>query len=198
VPISINVRSTLSQIAKDIARDFRSQIPFATAKALTATAQDLQVALNAKVETVFDRPTPFTKKAIGITIANKSSLTARVFVKDIQAQYLGLQIEGGTRTPKGRALVVPAGLRLNQYGNIPRGKLKALLARADVFSGRVGGVAGIWQRTRKGPVKLLIAYEPTAKYRRRLPFYETARAVVSKRLVLNFGAALTAAIRTAR
>ena len=36
-----------------------------------------------------------------------------------QAEYLGFQIEGGTRTPKGWAIAVPdANVKLNKYGNL--------------------------------------------------------------------------------
>lgn len=130
--------------------------------------------------------------------ATKASLSARVHLKDVQAAYLGLQITGGVRTPKKRALVLPgAGLKLNQYGNIPRNKVKQLLARPDTFSGRVGNVAGIWQRTRKG-LKLMLLYEPKAQYRKRFPFYEIVADVVRRRLTANLDAAIALAVRSAR
>ena len=38
---------------------------------------------------------------------------------DKQAEYLRLQIEGGTRTPSGRAIAVPtSNVKLNKYGNL--------------------------------------------------------------------------------
>ena len=133
--ISMSVKSDFAAVVERIDSKFWKQIPFATAKALTDTAKDVQRELNTTIDQVFDRPVPFTQKAIGVTFANKATLTSRVFVKDMQAAYLGLQISGGTRTPKKRALVIPGNLLpLNQYGNIPKGKIKALLARPDVFS----------------------------------------------------------------
>lgn len=196
--ITIDVRSNLGSLVKDLRDDVISQVPFATAKALTDTAKEAQLALTSAIATVFDRPTPFTQRAIGITIARKTTLTARIFIKDIQAQYLGLEVTGGTRRPKARALVIPSKqLPLNQYGNIPQGKIKALLARADTFSGTVRGVPGIWQRTRTG-LKLLVLWEPTAKYRKRFPFYEIVQRVIRQRIDANFKSALAFAIRTKR
>ena len=195
--ITINVSSDIDRLAANLRRDVFPQLPFATAKALTDTAKDVQRTVTREIDAVFDRPIPFTRKAIGITYANKRTLTSKVFIKDIQAAYLDLEIIGGTRTPKGRALVLPVDQPTNQYGNLPRGKVKALLARADTFSGRVRGIPGIWQRTRKG-LKLLIAYRPRASYRKRFPFYEIAARQVQLSLPRNFQAALAQAVRSAR
>ncbi|MFL9926012.1 hypothetical protein PQR62_17175 [Herbaspirillum lusitanum] len=95
------------------------QIPFAAAKGLTATAKDAQGKLTSALPNQLDRPTPFTMKAFGIEPATKQKLYAKVFVKQDQLKYLGFQIAGGVRTPVRRALVVPKGVRLNQYGNRP-------------------------------------------------------------------------------
>lgn len=197
--ISLSVKSDIAAVVKRLDRTVWKQVPFAAAKALTDTAKDVQRELNTAIEQVFDQPTPFTQKAVGIATATKQSLSARVFLKDVQAAYLGLQITGGTRLPKRRALVLPgSGLKLNQYGNIPRGKVQQLLARKDVFSGKVRGVAGLWQRQKAGPPKLLILFEPKAQYQKRLPFYEVARATIERRLTANVEAALRSALATAR
>lgn len=197
--LTFTVKTNVDQVMRGLEGKLRQQIPFATAKALTQTAKDVQRAETTEIGKVFDRPTPFTRSAVGIVPANKQTLSARVFLKDIQAAYLQLQVTGGPRFPKRRALVLPgSGLRLNQYGNIPRNKLKALLARADVFSGTVRGTAGLWQRMRNGPPKLLIAYQPKAQYRKRLPFYEVAKAEIERRIVANTQAALVFALRSAR
>ena len=197
--LTFTVKTNVDQVMRGLEGKLREQIPFATAKALTQTAKDVQRAESAEIGKVFDRPSPFTRGAVGITPATKQSLSAKVFLKDIQAAYLKLQVEGGQRFPKRRALVLPgSGLRLNQYGNIPRGKVKALLARADVFSGTVRGTAGLWQRLRNGPPKLLIAYEPKAQYGKRFPFYEVAKAEIERRIVTNTQQALLVALRTMR
>jgi hypothetical protein len=194
---SINVTSNIAAWSKDFDRKYVKQMPFTVAKALTQTAKDVQVVETRKLGEVFDRPTPFTMRAIGITPARKTDLTAKVFLKDIQGAYLKLQVDGGTRYPKNRALVLPTDLPTNQYGNIPKGQIKRLLRRPDVFSGTVRGIAGIWQRTGRG-LLLLVSYEPKATYRKRFPFYGIARRVIAARLRTNIEAAWRAAIATSR
>lgn len=196
--ITVSVKSNVDAVVRDLERRFRDQVPFAVAKALTLTAKDVQRAEVEEIRQAFDRPTPFTQQAVGITSATKQRLSAKVFVKTYQLAYLGIQVEGGIRQPKRRALVVPVDLPLNQYGNIPRRKVQALLSRRDTFSGRVNGVGGIWQRTKAGPLKLLIAYEPAAKYRKRFPFYEVALRVIDQRFDANLRSAVAGAIATAK
>lgn len=174
------------------------QIPFATAKALTDTAKDVQRATTRELDRALDNPTAFTKRAIGIKAATKRKLVARVFIKPAQATYLGYQIDGGTRLPRGRAIVVPVQQRVNKHGNLPRNTVKRLLARPDTFSGKVGGVAGIWRRRKtKGP-KLLLAYEPKATYRRRYNFEKVASRTINREWQGNFDRALRFVQRTAR
>ena len=196
--IQFSVKSDIDAAIRQVEAKFRNQVPFATAKALTRTAQDVQRAIVDQLPAVFDRPTPFTMRGVGITYATKATLTSRVFLRDIQREYLQLQVTGGVELPKKVALVVPAGIDLNAYGNLPRNKVKSLLARKDVFSGKVRGVGGIWQRTANGGLKLLIAYEPKATYRRRFPFGAIARETIERRILPNFRAALAQAIGTAR
>lgn len=197
--ISMSVKADFAAVIERLDRQLWRQVPFAAAKALTDTARAAQKVATSEIDRVFDRPVEFTRKAIGISYATKQTLTAKVFVKDLQAAYLGLQVSGGTRTPKRRALVIPGqNLPLNQYGNIPKGKIKALLARKDVFSGRVRGIEGIWQRQKKGGVKLLVLYEPKAEYKRRFPFVAITKAEVERVVLPNFRAALQAAIASAR
>ena len=72
---------------------------------------------------------------------------------DKQAEYLRLQIEGGTRTPSGRAIAVPtSNVKLNKYGNLTgaQGRIKRLLNRKDTFQGEINGIAGVWQRPKRG------------------------------------------------
>lgn len=182
----------------------RRQLPFATASALTDTARyDVAPAIERRIEQAFDNPVPFTLKGVGFRWATKNNLVSTVLIKPIQAKYLKIEEEGGTRFPAKRALVMPVGQKLNQYGNLPKGTVQRLLARPDVFSGQVNGVGGIWQRTydratKQRGVKLLIAWEDKASYKPRFGFYETARKAAEQHFPRRWEAAFSKAIATAR
>lgn len=194
----VRVTTNARMVGGRISRLHRRQLPFATAAALTDTAKDAQSDAVDEMSRVFDRPTPFTKRGVGVRAARKTRLVARVFIKDRQADYLGIQVRGGTRYPKRRAILVPANARLNRYGNMSRNQVARLLARDDTFSGRVRGVAGIWQRKKRGGLKLLVAYEPRAQYQKRFDFPRVVRRTVERTFERNFATRWRYALRTAR
>jgi len=185
----------------------KKQLPFATAKALTITARDAKRAVDAQLPKKLDRPTPFTRRAIGIKAARKTLLQSEVFVKDMQWEYLRFAIEGGTRRPDRKAIATPGSkTRLNKYGNMPRGKAHKLLQnRAKYFSGKPtghpGAPAGIWQRMGRGGrgnIRLVVQYKKHILYKKRLPFRKIVEGVVAHRWRRNFEQSFADAMRTAR
>ncbi len=195
--MKISVRSNVKEASAQLSRIKRNQIAFASAVALTKTAEFTAVNLNNDTRKYFQNPTPFTQRAFRFKRATKRNQTALVFAAPIQDEYLRFAVFGGTRRPRGRALVLPVGIRLNRYGNIARGRVRRLLARRDTFSGTIRGVAGIWQRTRKG-LKLLIAYEEQARYEKRFPVLRLTEQYVARAFPPFFDRALKRALATAR
>jgi len=201
---------------------FTKQLPFATAKALTKTAQDVRDDLKKRIVQDLQQPTPFTVRGITIETAKKTRLWSRVYVKDIQAQYLYYAVEGG----KQNKMIQPANIRLNKYGNIPRRSLTKLLARPDVFYGTIKGVTGIWQRGRRRGqhrfstqvksfrgarkqtgflfrnqgrnLRLLAVKDVNVRYKGRFDFYGHAIRKANRVWITNFDKALAAALATAR
>jgi hypothetical protein len=176
------------------------QLPFATSLAINDTLNDIKRAEERQLERRLDRPTPFTKRGLAVKRATKRRLVGAVFFKPIQSAYLEKLETGGTRRPKKKAIPVPANQRRNKYGNMPRGAIKRLLARPNVFSGVVKGVPGIWQRPGRkgGSPKLLVAWERKATYRPQLKFGHDAFGVARRQLLPNMRKAMTRALRTAR
>lgn len=127
-------------------------LKFAIARGLTQTARFASEEMTKQIPQIFDRPTPFTKRAMAFTPATRSSQEARVFVRDVQAQYLMRQEKGGTRMPEpGSPINVPVGINLNRYGNIARGNIGRKRQRPDVFVSRGTGKTqhlppGLYQR----------------------------------------------------
>lgn len=146
----VDFKADFRPMQKHLDNFAKKQIPFATAQALTQTAKAAAANTKRQLPSIFDKPTPFTMNSIGVQAATKSSLEARVFIKDKQAEYLQLQEAGGARHPKKAAIVIPQGVRLNPHGNLPRNALAALKARKDVFAGTVRGVGGFWKRPARG------------------------------------------------
>ncbi len=211
------------------------QVPFAAALAVTTLARGVQEAELDEEQKTFDKATPFTKRAFGKTVATKKNLTATVFIKDKtsdkggQNAYLAPYVLGGNRSLGGKkVMLVPAGVRTNQYGNLSKGTLARLKEQPNVFIGAVTfrksgkTIAGVWQRSdiprgrrRDGSygnrgdsqskvhgvrttLKLLIEFEDTTPVRKHLDFYGRAQAHVAKFAEPVLTDALKRAISTGR
>ena len=156
--MQISVKSDVEKALKGMSRLHKKQMPFAAALGLTMTAKKVAKVEQRMMVRELDRPTLFTIKGVRWQGASKNDfktgrLRSRVYLMPTQAEYLRFQIEGGTRTPKGRAIAVPtSNVKLNRYGNLAggQGRIKRLLAKKNVFQGTIGGVAGIWQRPKRG------------------------------------------------
>jgi hypothetical protein len=195
----------------------RQQMPFAVARAMTATIKQAQKAETEHIGTAFDRPTPFTQKAIGISVATKTNLAASVFVRSTQAKYLEVQAAGGGRELKtfeqrfaekgGAAIVVPGrGVAVNQYGNITRAKIAGDLNSSGgakrFFAGKPKGTdlpSGVYARTNDNRhITPLLVFASAATYQKRFQFSEVARETITAQWEANMTAAWLEAVRTAR
>ncbi|MFS8181476.1 hypothetical protein ACMG4P_07920 [Pseudovibrio denitrificans] len=207
----IRYTANFGEVARGLTRAEQRQVPFAISLALNDTVQDIKANTEKTLSRRLDRPTPFTKRGLALKRASKRNLSALVFFKDKQADYLELQEKGGTRRPTHIALAVPFSQRLNKYGNLAQRTIDRLLKRPDVFQGEINGVEGIWQRPKRGKrrsgsrgtkgrtgLKLLIAYEKSADYQPRLRFREGARKTADARIKHNFRCAMRKAMLTAR
>lgn len=163
--MEFNIRTNIDRFAKGLNDFAKSQVPFATAQALTAVTKIAAQAEQANEKKVLDRPKPFTTGAVFVIGARKSNLTARLVMKDRTAAYLEPYQFGGKNKLNSKALLKPVGSEkdLDQFGNLPRNLVKRLLARSDVFVGPVktkaGIVNGVWQR-----VQAEGAARPTTTY----------------------------------
>ena len=107
------------------------QVSFAASKALNATGKAIADAMPAEIERVIDKPTPFTKRGVRVLgYANKERLEATVGFMKAQAKYMYWQVEGGARQPGPAGLRLPSAINVNEFGNIPKGIIKQLIAVA--------------------------------------------------------------------
>jgi hypothetical protein len=140
--IAVRIDATgFSRMERALLHVARQQIPYAAARALNDVARTAQAHVNATEGSTFDRPTPFTSRAVVAPLslaAQPGHLTATVTVRDIQAKYLLHEEIGGTRTSDentlrpGGAIVLPGrGLLLDRFGGTPKGTVAKLAAQAE-------------------------------------------------------------------
>ncbi|MBA3033513.1 MAG: hypothetical protein KKF85_15425 [Gammaproteobacteria bacterium] len=204
------------------------QMRFATAVALTRTTKRLIPLMEQEVSKSFDRPTNFTVRAFGSTMATPATLTSELFIKPRQAEYLATQIHGGRRPQKrfekhlaGEANAdgywAPGeGVRLNAAGNLTlrqiqeiSGKLRATGRFGEVFvgvpRGHPGAPFGIWSRTMRGRgrnrtagIRPLLIKIAAPGYSRKFDFFGVAKKHAQRIFNEEFHRAFEQAKRTAR
>lgn len=144
--------SGLKRLEKDL-RDFGKQVRFAHVVALTRTAGLVADAERHEIADSFDRPTPYTMKAVFTKPAKKEKPEALVGLKDdtnsrgiAPTNYLAPQIESGSRQqkrfevslekggymPKGWRAVPGRFARLDAYGNIAKGQIIQILSQLRI------------------------------------------------------------------
>lgn len=129
--LKISVKMVGLDAVKARIANLEKQTRFATAVALTRTAKAVKDAVPAVMERELDRPTSFTKRGMFLTPARPGNLTAVVGFMDRQAGYLKYQIAGGTRAPSSRGIKLPGNIKLNSFGNIPKGLIDQLKQAAQ-------------------------------------------------------------------
>lgn len=215
----VDLSSNLREVIPAVDLLFNDQLPFAMAKALTDTAKAVAKAMPSALQQDLDRPSDFTRAGFFVTPARKDDLQSAVGIKDAQAKYLQWQIEGGNRAPARKAQRLPGTVQLDAFGNIPRGLIAQLVARAlagrrttkrqaqksgvsqglDLYYGDPDGVRppGIYKRVTSGGrshlVPVVVFPAVVAKYRPRFDFYKHAGQVVDA----TFDGAMVAAFELA-
>ncbi|HZU65429.1 MAG TPA: hypothetical protein VFF98_17205 [Novosphingobium sp.] len=223
--LAINMRADLTGMQRALTALGGTQVPFASALALTRLAQGVAVQEQRAVDQTFDSPTPFTVNSFVVRAARKTNLVSVVAIKPIAASYLRPYIEGGNRSLISRkgvkqGMIVPMGAPVDQYGNLPRNALQRLKRNKDIYIGALASangqrISGVWQwaplakgaklvgkngqppKARPG-MKLLVRFEDTTQAPKHLPFYERARAYVKANAAREFDLALRKALATAR
>jgi hypothetical protein len=195
--MQVSVKSNIKEITKFTTNVQKKQIPFATSVAINNTLFDLKTEMAKQMDKKLDRPTPFTKRGFFINKAKKNLLIGVLLMKDIVANYMQYQIEGGTRAT-GKQIPVPykPNARLNKFGNII-GKRTGLIKKSTQFIGNINGTEGVYERTKQG-LKLIIGFERSVNYRPRFPFYVIAAKFSNAVFDRKFAKAFDRALRSAK
>lgn len=177
----------------------RKQIPFATAQALTATAEDVRAEIVKGLSEKFTLRKnwwrPGTRYGFNVKKARRNDLVAEVFTR---APWMVDHETGATRRPKGRNLAVPSEFvkrskrDLITKANQPRNLKKAFVLRSR------SGQETIFQRIRGKGLRPMYFLTKQAEIKPTLEFHITAVRVVNARWAKNFSKALDHAIKTAK
>ena len=227
--MEISFRPNYKQLERMLSEAANKQLPYATATALTELAKQAQASERDNLDVKLENPTPFTKNSIRVRAARKDDLEAVLYVQDIAAAYLEPYEFGGMHKLIGRGVTWwnPKHIQLDQFGNIPKNALKALMARSDVFVGKVktkqGMVDGVWWRSPKpatakrrlkrgalkhiqetsrskaiGSLVLIARFGDARPVKQRLNYREVAQQLMIKRFDKEMGRALAKAMASAR
>ena len=197
----------------------RQQLPYVEAKAINATALNVQTVETAHIFHVFQvRNRTFAKRATKIRqFANKRQPTIQAEVAidppgnraDVFAKFES----GGQKTPRGSSLAVPDPTLRGARGAVPKSKRPKAFGfqyagqgpKATVFRGRrgtflikTGPRTGLLLQRKDGQVKVLYRLIPRARIDDRLAFLENAKETIERQYPGNFRKALDRALRTAR
>ncbi|MGA0617565.1 hypothetical protein [Paracoccus sp. KR1-242] len=120
-----DLQDSLSQLSAQ-------KVKWAAKDALDLTAADVLAHIRGRVDTVFDRPTSFTRNAFGMRKAHTERLEASVFEMPRQARrdYLKVQESGGLRPRTGLEQLLDARLA---YDGIIAGVAPAPFAKLDAY-----------------------------------------------------------------
>lgn len=126
----------------------------AAVQALNWTAADAALEVQEEMRRVFDRPTPYTIRGVGVWKAKPADPVAQVGLKNVGAgkgtpasAFLGPQVYGGERRmkrleralerigalPSGWIAVPASGAQFDAYGNMSRGQIVQILSALQAF-----------------------------------------------------------------
>lgn len=181
--VKISVKNNIDEVMRQFKAE-ASQIPFATAVALTRIAHFAAKATKKHLTDVFDRPKPSTKDSIVVDKATKTELTAVVRHKTRDAggvpsdEFLTHNIIGGPRIdkrsevllrvagilPEGMQTVPGQGARLDSFGNMSRGQIVQILSYFKAFGGIKSSGRGYAGGTRSKAINRTKKYQRGAGY----------------------------------
>lgn len=176
------------------------QVQFATAKALTLTAVEVQRQVRAEMPARFTIRRQWIVNGIRVEKATKANLVATVFSRDA---FMGLQEFGGQKDPRKRFIAIPTkAVRRTKSDIIAKSdRPQNLGARAEVIEYK-GNKWLALKRARSGrsgnELRLLYLLVPRAQLHERLGLREIGTRVTRERFMQIWRQCLEDALPTSR
>lgn len=204
--INIQVKVDVDKAVRAFGRLAETQLPFATARALTWTARDAQGDMRQRLPGVFTLRNNFVRGSIRFTAARKNNLSAEVGSLRQPHQgggntdFLELHETSGTKRPRGRHVAVPMSVRRTKRGIIKKAERpKALIGQPDIFKKTYKtGAQGILRRpkNRREKPTLLYLLLPSAPIEEAFGLEKTVQKTVQNRFDRNFYRSLAEAVHS--
>ena len=199
--MQITLTSDVAKFTKRLT-NIRRQIPFATSKAINATAWDVrtQITQSTYPKSFPDSPsrTSFPAAAFKVKNSNKHHLQASVYDR-FETDYLKLHVTGGIKRPKsGRKLAIPTrNVKRTKKGRATASTSPQRLLSDKGFIAKSRGASAIVTPVRK-KLRYFYFLHDKARIERRFPFYKDGNRVAGSVYQGHFRRELREAFRTAR
>lgn len=214
----LSIKHNIDEVTRGMSSIQKKQIPFATMLALNDTAFDLQRVYKAQTKQKFDQPTKFTQTGFAVEKAKKTNLKAVVYVTEKREDYMKLEIDGGVRHPKNKAIIIPNRRNSDELakyksGNLTKGAVNKIKKQKDKYFFGVPkgnqGSEGIWERYGRSAtgsvsgarIRQVAKLSKQAKYKALFPWTSIGNGVAfsrSKGFDSHFAKRLRFALNTAR
>lgn len=199
--LSISVDHDIAKAAAKIRSITEAQqLRFATAKALTQTAVQVQQEVRKNMPSRFQLRRQWVVQGIRVDRATKQNLVATVYSRD---KFMGLQEAGGNKSPLRNYLAIPTSMVRRTPSEIVRqsDKPKALGDKVEIVTFRGEKYLAL-KKPRKGAngqrLRFLYLLVPRAKLEKRLGLEKDGNMVVRRNFAANLQQALDEAVKTAR
>lgn len=193
--MNVNIDTNIKEFKKRLHRFEKKAMPQALRHTVSDLAKELAMKEMRKVvdDTFEGGATSWTKRAFGYVKAKKGKRpVSKLFIKDSQAEYLQYQIDGGTRLPKGRSMIIPSkNASTNKHGNFSRDKYRKIKNNQGYF----GENDKIYKKRGKKSVTLEALYIKKATYKPKFKYFEVAERFVQRRFDSVIRANLSKAIK---
>lgn len=187
----INIKTDTKKLEYYL-RGKKTEIPFATAMALTKTAKDVQSDMIEHTKQRYTIRKPWLEKgkySIRTTPAKKNNLTAKVWN---DAPFMMLHEKGGDKMPKGKYIAIPtADVKRNKKDIIPEAQRPRTLIDKGAYKAITKkGTALLLMKKGKKIVKYLYSLIEKATIKPTWEFEKTARKSAEKHWAKNMMEAL--------
>lgn len=213
--LNVKVETNAPEVAAWMRRVYRDQIPFATSRAINATALSFQDKQRKGIQERFTIRRDWVLRGVKINredFARKNKLEAIVRI-DPARDFLVKFEQGGTKHPTGSRLAIPDEVRRTKSGVVSRvlrpraldfeavGEGRYVGAKKTFMLRKPGGRGVIFQffgRRRNRKTRTLYTFAPSAKIDPILRFEQTASETIRREFEEHFSREFDRAIRTAR